>query len=98
MRQVSLREFRTRGAKVLESVPAGETVLLSGQQGPAFFLVPVLGDVAALDRDLRRALARASLRENWRLSKEAGLDQMSEEEIDQEIAQVRGSRHRRRVG
>jgi len=47
MRQVSLREFRTRGAKALESVPQGETMLLSGQQGPAYFLVPVQGDVAA---------------------------------------------------
>src|SRR5476651_1150302 len=40
MRQVSLREFRTRGAKALESVPKGETILLSGQQGPAYFHVP----------------------------------------------------------
>ena len=46
MRQISLREFRTRGSKALEAVPQGETILLSGQQGPAYFLVPVLGDVA----------------------------------------------------
>ena len=45
MRQVSLREFRTRGAKALEAVPDGETVLLAGQKGPAYFLIPVLGDV-----------------------------------------------------
>ena len=70
MRQVSLREFRTRGAKALESVPMGETVLLSGQQGPAYFLVPVLGDVALEDRELRRAMAKASLRESWRLAEE----------------------------
>ena len=38
MRQVSLREFRTRGTKALAEVPEGETVLLSGQQGPAYFL------------------------------------------------------------
>ena len=68
MRQVSLREFRTRGAKVLESVPRGETVLLSGQQGPAYFLVPVLGDLTLQDRELRRAIAKASLQESWRLA------------------------------
>jgi antitoxin (DNA-binding transcriptional repressor) of toxin-antitoxin stability system len=51
MRQVSLREFRTRGSKALGNVPQGETVLLAGQQGPAFFLVPVLGDVALEDRE-----------------------------------------------
>ena len=54
MRQISLREFRTRGSKALEAVPQGETILLSGQQGPAYFLVPVLGDVVMEDRELRQ--------------------------------------------
>lgn len=98
MRQVSLREFRTRGVKALESVPQGEMVLLAGQQGPAYFLVPVFGDVAAEDRDLRRAMAKASLRESWRLAQEAGLEQVSEEEIDQEIDKVRAARRRRNAG
>src|SRR5271156_5699663 len=62
MRQVSLREFRTRGSKALKSVPSGETVLLAGQDGPAYFLIPVIGDVIAEDRELRRAMAKASLR------------------------------------
>jgi antitoxin (DNA-binding transcriptional repressor) of toxin-antitoxin stability system len=98
MRQVSLREFRIRGAKALESVPKGETVLLSGKQGPAYFLVPVLGDVALEDRELRRAMAKASLRESWRLAEEPGLDQMSEEELNREIDQVRVARRRRKAG
>lgn len=98
MRQVSLREFRTRGAKALEAVPKGEMVLLSGQQGPAYFLVPVLGDVALEDRELRRAMAKASLRESWRLAQESGLDQMSVEEIDLEIGQVRAARSSRKAG
>jgi antitoxin (DNA-binding transcriptional repressor) of toxin-antitoxin stability system len=98
MRQVSLREFRTRGAKALESVPQGETVLLSGQQGPAYFLVPVVGDVAAEDRELRRAMAKASLRENWAHSEASGLSEMADEEIDHEIDQVRSERQRRKAG
>jgi hypothetical protein len=98
MRQVSLREFRVRGAKALESVPKTETVLLSGQQGPAYFLVPVLGDVALEDRELRRALAKASLRESWRLADESGLSRMSEDDIDREIDQVRTVRRRRKAG
>jgi antitoxin (DNA-binding transcriptional repressor) of toxin-antitoxin stability system len=98
MRQISLREFRTRGAKALEAVPTGETVLLSGQQGPAYFLVPVLGDVALEDRELRRAMAKASLRESWRLAEESGLNRMSDEEIDREIDQVRTARCRRKAG
>lgn len=96
MRQVSLREFRTRGAKALKAVPAGETVLLAGQQGPAYFLVPVQGDVALADRELRRAMAIASLREGWRRIKEKGLSPLSGAEIDAEIAAVRTARQRRK--
>jgi antitoxin (DNA-binding transcriptional repressor) of toxin-antitoxin stability system len=92
MRQVSLREFRTRGAKALESVPQGETVLLSGQQGPAYFLIPVLGDVAAEDRELRRAMAKASLRADWDLAEKSGLSATSVDEIDHEVDQVRNAR------
>jgi antitoxin (DNA-binding transcriptional repressor) of toxin-antitoxin stability system len=90
MRHVSLREFRTRGAKALVDVPPGETTLLVGQNGPAYFLVPVFGDVVKEDRELRRAMAMASLRESWRLAEEAG--GMSEEEIDAEIHAVRTAR------
>ncbi len=96
MRQVSLREFRTRGAKALEAVPSGETVLLAGQKGPAYFLVPVLGDVALEDRELRRAMAKASLRNNWRLAEATGAA-LRDEEIDREIDQVRVVRQRRKT-
>jgi antitoxin (DNA-binding transcriptional repressor) of toxin-antitoxin stability system len=89
MRQVSLREFRTRGAKALADVPRGETTLLVGQNGPAFFLVPVLGDVIKQDKDLRRAMARASMREGWQLAEELG--GMSDEVINAEIDAVRAS-------
>ena|SRR5271165_3234794 len=95
MRQISLREFRTRGSKALEAVPQGETVLLSGQDGPAYFLVPVLDDVTAEDRELRRAMAKASLRRNWRLAKKPD-SRVSIEEIDQEISKVRSRRIRRK--
>jgi antitoxin (DNA-binding transcriptional repressor) of toxin-antitoxin stability system len=89
VRQVSMREFRTRGSKALEAVPDGETVLLSGQDGPAYFLVPVLGDVATQDQELRRANAKAGLRESWRFARASGIDHSSEEEIDSEIALIR---------
>ena len=91
MRQVSLREFRTRGVKALADVPRGETTLLVGQSGPAFFLVPVLGDVIKQDKDLRRAMALASLREGWRLAEASGANLITEEEIEAEIDAVRRS-------
>ncbi len=96
MRQVPLREFRTRGSKALKSVPSGETVLLAGQDGPAYFLIPVMGDVIAEDRELRRAMAKASLRRNWRLAVAAGVE-LSDEEIEREIRQVRVLRQRRKA-
>jgi hypothetical protein len=55
-------------------VPNGETVLLAGQKGPAYFLIPVLGDVILEDRELRRAMAKASLGKNWRLAEATGGD------------------------
>src|ERR1035441_8213597 len=91
MRHVSLREFRTRGAKALVDVPRGETTLLVGQNGPAYFLVPVFGDVIKQDHELRLAMARASLRESWRLAEESGANLITEEEIEVEIAAVRRS-------
>ncbi len=93
MRQVSLREFRTPGSKALEAVPQGETVLLAGQNGPAYFLIPVSGDVILEDRELRRAMAKASLRKNWRLAEASGVE-LSEDEIQREIDQVRVGRRR----
>ena len=91
MRQVSLREFRTRGVKALKEVPAGETTLLVGQKGPAFFLVPVFGDVAKEDIELRRAMALASLREGWRLAEESGASKANDEEIEAEISRIRAT-------
>jgi hypothetical protein len=61
-----------------------------GQNGPAYFLVPVFGDVVKEDQELRRAMALASLREGWRLAEEVG--GMSDEEIDAEIQAVRTDR------
>lgn len=95
MRQVSLRDFRTRGAKALKAIPTGETVLLAGQSGPAYFLIPVLGDVIQEDRELRRAMAKASLRQNWQLS-QTNIDAVSDDEIDREITAVRSARRRRK--
>ena len=98
MRHVSLRDFRTRGASALGEVAAGETVLLSGQQGPAFFLVPVEGDVILEDQELRRAMAKASLRKSWRIAESTGLDQMTDEDIRALIEETRQAKKARTKG
>jgi hypothetical protein len=46
-------------------------------------------------RELRRAIAKSSLRNGWLLAKSSGLDSISEAEIDHEITEVRTSRMRR---
>jgi hypothetical protein len=56
----------------------------------------VLGDLAAEDRELRRAMAKASLRKNWRLA-EASKGKPREEEIEREIDRVRALRQRRKA-
>jgi antitoxin (DNA-binding transcriptional repressor) of toxin-antitoxin stability system len=96
VRHVSLREFRKRGTKALGDVPAGETTVLVDRNGPAYFLVPAFGDLIKEDRELRQAMARASLRESWRLAELAG--PISDEEIDVEIAVVRASRALQHAG
>jgi hypothetical protein len=72
-------------------------VLLAGQQGPAYFLVPVTGDVTMIDRELRRAMAKASLRESWRQAEATGVDQISNREIDEAVGQVRTTRKRNKA-
>ena len=94
MRQVSLREFRTRGASALKAVPKGETVLLSGQSGPAYFLIPVFGDVTTEERELRGAMARASLRQSWADAEASGAYLATNEEIDADIAEIRRSQRK----
>jgi precorrin-2 methylase len=64
-------------------------VLLAGQQGPAYFLVTAMGDIAAQDMDLRRAIARASLRNS---ATAAAAFPITDEEIEQEIQAVRAER------
>jgi antitoxin (DNA-binding transcriptional repressor) of toxin-antitoxin stability system len=97
MRQVALREFRTRGEKALASVPKGEVVLLSGQKGPVYYLVPVQGDIAIRDKELCRAMAMASLQESWRyVEQEPGFDQLPDQEIDKEIRKARRSKAKRK--
>jgi hypothetical protein len=44
------------------------------------------------EREIRRAMAKASLRESWLRARVSGLDQMSEQDIDREIHAVRTHR------
>ena len=96
MRQVPLREFRTRGVKALGPAEGQDLIVLSGRQGPAFFLIPVLaGDLEAQGRELLRAQAKANLRAWQARARELGVDQMSPQEIESEIQAARLERYRK---
>lgn len=93
MRQIPFRDFRLQGAKALGKVRPGEGVLLTGRQGPAYFLFPVQPEALdAQEEELKTALALASLRESWRRAEETGLASITMEEIDAEIATSRQGR------
>jgi len=54
-----------------------------------------MGDVAAEDRELRRAMAKASLRNAWKTASSFA-NEITDAEIEQEIDSVRTSRARRK--
>ena len=68
----------------------GEAVVLSGRQGPAYFLIPVEPEsMEAQEEELKTAMALAAMRESWRRAEAAGLAGMTMDEIDAEIAASR---------
>lgn len=95
MRQISLREFRVRGAAALKAAGPSEPVVLAGRSGPAYILIPVEGDVADQERELLRARALASLKAGWLRAGRSGLSRMSAAEIDREVTAVRREARRR---
>lgn len=65
-------------------------MLLSGRQGPAYFLIPVEPEsMEAQEEELNSAMALAAMRESWRRAEVAGLADLTMDEIDAEIATSR---------
>ena len=52
--------------------------------------------VAIRDEELRRAMAMASLQESWRYAEKQGFDKASDDEIDEEIRNVRQRKPKRK--
>jgi hypothetical protein len=90
MRQIAFRDFRLQGAKALGKLRPGEGVVLSGRQGPAYFLIPVEpGAMEVQEEELKTAMALAAMRDSWRRAEAAGLADLTMDEIDAEIAAAR---------
>jgi hypothetical protein len=52
--------------------------------------------VAIRDEELRRAMAMASLEESWRYAEQQGFDHVSDDEIDEEIRNMRHRKSKRK--
>jgi len=97
LRSMSLRDFQQRGVASLPPGDAADPLLLSGRGGQ-FFLVPVSGaDVGRQYEALRQALAILSIRQTQLKAREAGLEQMSMEDIEAEIKAARTERRARKT-
>jgi len=72
---------------VADSAAVSVEVCYAGANRTRLLLSAVVSDVIQEDRELRRAMAKASLREGWLVAGAVG--EMSDEEIEQEMSSVR---------
>jgi hypothetical protein len=96
MKTIPLRDFQREGAKALGGLTSGEPWLLAGRE-QEFVLLPVTPENRANLMDLIEGLAAVmALRQGQARAVEAGLDQLTLDEIDAEIAAVRkAAKHRK---
>jgi antitoxin (DNA-binding transcriptional repressor) of toxin-antitoxin stability system len=90
---VTVRELRSESAKVWEKLEAGEEMVITRNGKP--FAILVQTEPAEVEDTLRAIRAErfaTTVRKIRRHAAEAGLDRMTMEEIDAEIAAVREER------
>jgi antitoxin (DNA-binding transcriptional repressor) of toxin-antitoxin stability system len=90
---VTLRDLRSESAKVWEKLEAGEEMVITRNGKP--FAILVQTEPAEVEDTLRAIRAErfaTTVRKIRRHAAEAGLDRMTMEEIDAEIAAVREER------
>lgn len=92
MNTVAFRDLQLRGTQALDP-EVNRPVLVTGQSGPLFFLVPVDSKrVVEQEAEITRAMARADLRSWQTRAVDAGMNVLSDQEINGEIAAVRPAR------
>lgn len=90
MQTIALRDLQQKGLKAINTAHNDELILLESRSGPAYFLIPAQAhNLDAQSLELERAMALSNLH-NWQQrAAELGLDEMSAEEINQEICLTR---------
>jgi antitoxin (DNA-binding transcriptional repressor) of toxin-antitoxin stability system len=90
MNAKSLRELQQKGGKAIGNEP----VVVTSRKGPVGVLIPVTSEsLPRIQQEVQRMLALESLSETWKLAREAGLDRMTDEEINAEVRAVRKNTH-----
>lgn len=93
---VTVRELRSESAKVWEKIEAGEEVVVTRNGKPFALLVHTRPEeLESKVRALRADRFDRLLREQWERSEATGLNKMTMEEIDAEIALARQERRER---
>ncbi len=93
---VTTKELRAESGKVWAKLEAGEDIVIIRNGKPFALLTATQPNT--VERDLRtwhQARMRRSLETMWKQAKETGLDKMTLEEINAEIAATRAERDER---
>lgn len=95
---ITVREFRTEPAKVWAKLEVEKELVVTKNGKP--FAVLTATEPQRLEEDmraLRQARARRALEAMWQHAKETGLNEMSLDEINAEIAAARAERAARKT-
>lgn len=96
---VTVRELRTDSARVWDKIAAGEEFVITRNGTPFALMVPTKpSEVEGKLRALRAASFGTALRAIQRQAVDKGLDQMTLDEINSEIAAARRERREREAG
>jgi prevent-host-death family protein len=95
MRFISTRELRNEPAKFRRSLSEDEVVLTTNGKPFAVVVSVTEADLEDTLASFRRARLQRTVRELQRQARAAGVDQMTAEEIDAEIAASRAERRRK---
>jgi antitoxin (DNA-binding transcriptional repressor) of toxin-antitoxin stability system len=93
---ITIRELRTEPRKVWKKLETEKELVITKNGKPFALLVQTQPNTLEVDLRLLRGLrAELALDEIRRRAHELGLDKMTEEEIDQEIAVAHKARHQK---
>ena len=87
MQAKTLRELQLKGEKMIAD---DQPTLITNRKGPVGVLIPVTKEsLPLIQAEAEKWMALEALKKTWTLARKAGLDTLSDGEIDSEIKQLR---------